>query len=79
MGGKIRLGFLGIKYDPNMQMDVVEMLEENLRDKNGRHLMLVCSGEVNVPLTLVQTAAQKEGRSVQIMMGSTFAEDQSET
>jgi len=60
-------------------MDVVEMLEENLRDKNGRHLMLVCSGEVNVPLTLVQMAAQKEGRSVQIMMGSTFAEDQSET
>eukprot|EP00434_Breviolum_minutum_P031941 symbB.v1.2.028247.t1/scaffold2978.1/size66007/4 len=70
--------FLGVKYDPNMQMDVVEMLEENLRDKNGRHLMLVCSGEVNVPLTLVQTAAQKEGRSVQIMMGSTFAEDQSD-
>ena len=55
------------------------MLEDNLADPDARHLMLVCSGEVNVALSLLQSAALKQNKNLQIMMGSTFSEDQSET
>ena len=55
------------------------MLEENLADPDARHLMLVCSGEVHVALTLLQSAASKQEKNLQIMMGSTFSEDQSDT
>lgn len=65
--------------DPNLKTSVIEMLEENLADPDARHLMLVCSGEVNVPLSLLQSAALKQNKNLQIMMGSTFSEDQSET
>ena len=65
--------------DPNLKTSVIEMLEENLADPDARHLMLVSSGEVNVPLSLLQSAALKQNKNLQIMMGSTFSEDQSET
>ncbi|CAK9110700.1 unnamed protein product [Durusdinium trenchii] len=61
-----------------MSVSVVQMLENNLRDRHARHLMLVCRGEVDVALTLVRRAAEKEHRNLQIMMGSTFTEDQSD-
>eukprot|EP00435_Cladocopium_sp_Y103_P034253 s610_g8.t2 len=67
-----------VRIDQSMRMTVVDMLEANLRDKHARHLMLVCSGEVNVALTLVQSEAEKQDRKLQIMMGSTFSEDQSD-
>ena len=66
---------LGIHLTREMNISLQGMLEENLQDKHARHLMLICSGPVEVALSLIRKAAGE--RSMQIMMGSTFQEDQS--
>ena len=67
--------FLGIHLARDTGISVQGMLEDNLKDKHARHLMLICSGPVEVALSLIRKAAGE--RSIQIMMGSTFQEDQS--
>ncbi|CAE7308312.1 rnf213a, partial [Symbiodinium sp. KB8] len=60
-------------------VNVLDLVEENLSDKLcARHLLLVCSGGTETAIGLVQTAASRAGRQIQIMVGSTFPEDRSD-
>ena len=61
-------------------LHVSKLIEENLNDKqSARHLLLVCSGGTETAIGLVQSAASRTARRLQIMVGSTFPEDRSET
>ncbi|CAE8620350.1 unnamed protein product [Polarella glacialis] len=59
--------------------DILELISENLREKQkARHLMLVCSGEMQIASDLVQAAAKGQGRKITTMIGSTFRDDQTD-